>query len=196
MRLFSVLFDWFCQRLFWLCVLAAAGSTVRADVILWGQGGNDPPRDNTPYLIRPGESRTQPFWIDKRFQINDIRLHVQDNPLSSGTGRVTVWLSGESIYSGPAVTRLTGLARELPGGWHYLTVTGLENQSQWVGSAGNAVDSQFGQISSPGLNLQVLGVSLVPEPSMGIAAGVAVCVMGAIGFFRRMRRGNKCSGTR
>jgi hypothetical protein len=31
---------------------------------------------------------------------------------------------------------------------------------------------------------------------MGIAAGVAVCVMGAIGFFRRMKRGNKCSGTR
>jgi len=185
MQFFRLLSDWALTRIFWFCVLAG---TAQADVILWGQGGNDPPRDNTPYLIRPGESRTQPFWIDKRFRLNDIRLQVQDNPLSSGTGRVTVWLSGESIYSGPAVTRLTGLARELPGGWHHLTVTGLENQSQWVGSAGNAVDSQFGGQPAPGLNLQVIGVSLVPEPEFVV---LLLCCCAAGVFWAWRGRGGK-----
>ncbi len=175
--------EWFCVWICHLCLIAGAAS---GDVILWGQGGNDPPRDNTPYLIRPGESRTQPFWIDKRFRLDDIRLQVQDNPLSSGTGRVTVWLSGESIYSGPAVTRLTGLTRELPGGWHHLTVAGLENQSQWVGSAGNAVNSQFGTQDAPGLNLQVIGVSLVPEPEFVVLLLVC-CAAGVFHAWRKSR---------
>ena len=188
MRLFAVLFDWFCQRLFWLCVLSAASTTAQADVILWGQGGTMPPELNTPYVIKPGESRTQNFYYKDPFEVRSVRLHINDNPLSSGFGRVTVWLAGESIYSGPAVGSITGLSKRLDAGWHPLTVLGIDNQSQWVGSASNTVSSEFNGQSAPGLNLYVSGMSLVPEPSIGIAAGVAVCVMGAIGFFRRMNR--------
>lgn len=185
MLFFRWLSDWAFTRIFWLCLL---GSTAQADVILWGQGITGDP-GNVPYIIKPGESRTQAFWIDKKFELQTLRLHVQDNPLSSGTGRVTVWLSGESIYSGPAVTTLTGLAKEMPGGWHYLTVTGLENQSQWVGSPGNLFSSEFKGQSAPGLNLQVRGVSLVPEP--GAVVLLLVCCAAGIFYAWRGRRGDK-----
>ena len=185
MVIFRHLADWAFTRLFWFCVLA---SSAQADVILWGQGITGDP-GNVPYAIKPGESRTQAFWIDKKFELRALRMHVQDNPLSSGTGRVTVWLSGESIYSGPAVTTLTGLAREMPGGWHYLTVTGLENQSQWVGSPGNLYASKFGTQDAPGLNLQVRGVSLVPEPEfVGL---LLICCITGIFCAWRASRGDK-----
>ena len=160
MTIFRWLSDWAFTRLFWLCLL---GSTAQADVILWEQGVPADPA-NTPYIIKPGESRTQQFYYKDPFEVHSLRLHVQDNPNSSGFGRVTVWLAGESIYSGPAVTSITGLSKRLDAGWHPLTVVGLENQSQWVGSSNNTVASTFNGQAAPGLNLYVSGMSLVPEP--------------------------------
>ena len=186
MCIFRHLADWAFTRLFWLCVL---GSTAQADVILWGQGGSMPPEVNTPYIIKPGESRTQQFFYKDPFEVRSLRLHVQDNPLSSGGGRVTVWLAGESIYSGPAVTSITGLSKRLEAGWHPLTVTGLENQSQWVGSSNNTVASTFNGQAAPGLNLYVSGMSLVPEP--GAVVLLLVCCAAGIFYAWRGRRGDK-----
>lgn len=173
------LVDWCWQRICMLAVLLMC-ETVTADVILWGQGGAMPPEINTPYVIKPGESRTQQFFYQDPFEVRSIRLHLNDNPLSSGFGRVTVWLAGESIYSGPAVASITGLSRRLDAGWHPLTVIGIENQSQWVGSASNTVASEFRGQTSPGLNLYISGMSLVPEPGQfgpmlicGTCVGVA-----------------------
>ena len=146
-----------------------------------------PPEVNTPYVIRPGESRTQQFHYKDPFEVRSLRLHVQDNPLSSGGGRVTVWLAGESIYSGPAVTSITGLSKRLDAGWHPLTVVGIENQSQWVGSAGNPVGSKFGTQDAPGLNLYVSGMSLVPEP--GAVVILVCCCAAGIFWAWRGRRG-------
>lgn len=182
MHIFRWLSDWAFTRIFWLCVL---GGTVQADVILWGQGITGDP-GNVPYVIKPGESRTQQFHYKDPFEVRSLRLQVQDNPLSSGFGRVTVWLAGESIYSGPAVTSITGLSKRLEAGWHPLTVTGLENQSQWVGSAGNLVGSEFNGQSAPGLNLYVSGMSLVPEPEM-IGLLLICCVAGVFCAWRASR---------
>ena len=183
MRFFRLLSDWAFTRIFWLCLL---GSTAQADVILWGQGGNMPPEVNTPYVIKPGESRTQQFFYKDPFEVRSVKLHVQDNPNSSGFGRVTVWLAGESIYSGPAVTSITGLSKRLDAGWHPLTVVGIENQSQWVGSAGNQVASEFGGQSAPGLNLQIRGVSLVPEPEF-VGLLLICCITGIFCAWRASR---------
>lgn len=182
MVIFRHLADWAFTRLFWLCLL---GSTAQADVILWGQGVTGDP-GNVPYVIKPGESRTQQFFYKDPFEVRSLRLQVQDNPLSSGTGRVTVWLAGESIYSGPAVTSIAGLSKRLDAGWHPLTVTGLENQSQWVGSAGNPVGSEFGGQAAPGLNLYVSGMSLVPEP--GAVVILLVCCAAGIFYAWRGKR--------
>lgn len=182
MFIFRHLSDWAFTRLFCFCVLA---SSAQADVILWGQGISGDP-GNVPYVIRPGESRTQQFYYKDPFEVRSLRLQVQDNPLSSGTGRVTVWLAGESIYSGPAVTTITGLSKRLDAGWHPLTVTGLENQSQWVGSAGNPVGSEFGGQAAPGLNLYVSGMSLVPEP--GAVVLLLACCAAGIFYAWRGRR--------
>ena len=182
MVIFRHLADWAFTRLFWLCLL---GGTAQADVILWGQGVTGDP-GNTPYIIKPGESRMQQFYYKDPFEVRSLKLHVQDNPLSSGFGRVTVWLAGESIYSGPAVTTITGLSKRLDAGWHPLTVIGIENQSQWVGSAGNPVGSEFKGQSSPGLNLYVSGMSLVPEP--GAVVLLLVCCAAGIFYAWRGRR--------
>ena len=183
MFIFRHLADWAFTRLFWLCLL---GSTAQADVILWGQGGAMPPEINTPYIIKPGESRTQQFYYKDPFEVRSLRLQVQDNPLSSGTGRVTVWLAGESIYSGPAVTTITGLSKRLDAGWHPLTVVGIENQSQWVGSAGNPVASEFGGQAAPGLNLYVSGMSLVPESGVAVPSLIVAAIVAAGAFWRRI----------
>lgn len=177
--------EWLAMRLFFLSALVAC-NMAQADVILWGQGGQMPPEVNTPYVIRPGESRTQPFFYKDPFEVRSLRLHLGDNPLSSGFGRVTVWLAGESIYSGPAVGTIAGLSKRLEAGWHPLTVRGLENQSQWVGSAGNPVGSTFNGVAAPGLNLYVSGMSLVPEPDMVVLL-VCCCVAGIICAWRASR---------
>ena len=177
--------EWLVMRLFFLSAVACC-ATAQADVILWGQGKQMPPEVNTPYVIRPGESRTQQFFYQDPFEVRSLRLHLADNPNSSGTGRVTVWLAGESIYSGPAVGSITGLAKRLDAGWHPLTVFGLENQSQWVGSAGNTVGSEFQGQAAPGLNLYVSGMSLVPEPDMVVLL-VVCCVAGIICAWRVSR---------
>ena len=175
--------EWFCV---WVCHLCLVAGVANGDVILWGQGGSMPPDINTPYVIRPGESRTQRFFYKDPFEVRSIRLHVQDNPLSSGFGRVTVWLAGESIYSGPVVGTIAGLSKRLDAGWHPLTVFGTENQSQWVGSLSNQVSSEFNGQPAPGLNLYVSGMSLVPEPEH-VALLLICCAAGVFHAWRKSR---------
>jgi len=183
MRFFAVFTDWLIQSILLFSLLLT--TEARGDVILWGQGENSPPATNFPYIIKQNESRIQPFFYKDPFELREVRLHVQDNPLSSGTGRVTVWVNGESIYSGLAATRISGLSKRLNAGWHEVKVTGIENQSQWLGSAGNPVGSLFNNQPAPGLNMYISGMSLVPEP--GAAILMAACFVGA-GVYTWLKR--------
>ena len=65
-------------------------------------------------------------------------------------------------------------------------MVGIENQSQWVGSAGNPVGSKFGTQDAPGLNLYVSGMSLVPEP--GAVVLLMVCCAAGIFYAWRGRQ--------
>ena len=188
MRLFSVLFDWFCQRLFWLCVLSAAGTTAQADVILWE---STPLSGNVSFTqIAAGQIRSQAVDLTSPATVTTINLNSFMPSwfwYTGGPAQISLWLDSTPaerktlVYTGEFRNSWTGLAVSLPKGRSFISLENLAGSQTivWNQEIESGVPTRF--------HGSMAGVP-VPEPSIGIAAGVAVCVMGAIGFFRRMKR--------
>lgn len=207
MRLLSVLLDWFCQRLFWLCVLSVAGSTVRADVILWDQPTFTGGTGSTGFfgfgLTNPGQTRSQAIDLSQAAVLHSLSLNLGRPTfpaVGSGNYNISLWLDSTPaerrtlIYSGGFQSSWSGLAIDLPKGRSWLSVENLPTSTtiSWVspsGTTGGAFTAGGVTTLTEAYAGQARGV-YVPEPSMGI---VAVCVIGAIGFFKRMIRNDQCS---
>jgi hypothetical protein len=196
MRFFCTLADWCLQRLFWLCVVGAAG-TAQADVILYQQS----PGESFEFSpIAAGEIRSQPIDLTGPAQLESISLNLAQPPWMqvTGTPSISLWIDrtpgsrSELIYSGGIKSTWTGLAVYLPKGRSWLSVEALAGSGtvSWIspiGTTGGALTTASGTVDTAAYAGTLRGTP-VPEPAGLVPVAIVAGIVGAGVVWRRVGR--------
>ena len=200
MRTVVLFVDWLVQRMFWLAIVAMAG-TARADVLLWSQSPFNTSGGvayTTFNPITPGQIRSQSINLDQAARLEQLTLNLGQGFMSSGSGvSVSLWLDqtpGQKqslVYSGAFRNSWSGLSVYLPKGQSWLSIenTSLSQTIIWTGPTGLS-GGALTTANSTTMTDAYAGAArgtYVPEPS-SVPALIVAGIIGAGVFVRKVVR--------